>query len=51
MFFSPGDNKRIPGWMQLHYRMAFDGEGYPQMYASKSTAHQAQEKGFAYPKS
>ena len=23
---------RIPGWMQMHYRMAFDGEGYPQMY-------------------
>ena len=32
VYFSPGDNRRIPGWMQMHYRMAFDGEGYPQMY-------------------
>ena len=24
--FVPGDHKRIPGWMQLHYRLAFDEE-------------------------
>ena len=32
VFFQRGDNKRIPGWMQCHYRLAFDGDGYPQMY-------------------
>ena len=32
VFFSPGDNKRIPGWMQIHYRLAFDENGYPMMY-------------------
>ena len=30
--FSKGDNKRIAGWMQMHYRMAFDDNGYPMMY-------------------
>ena len=32
VWFSPGDNARIPGWMQCHYRLQFDGEGYPRMY-------------------
>jgi len=32
VFFSPGDHKRIPGWMQMHYRFAFDENGYPMMY-------------------
>lgn len=32
VFFRPGDNQRIPGWMQMHYRMAFDDEGIPRMY-------------------
>ena len=32
LFFEKGDNRRIPGWMQLHYRMSFDGEGYPMLY-------------------
>ena len=32
VFFTRGDNRRIPGWMQLHYRMSFDGEGYPMLY-------------------
>ena len=32
VYFTKGDNRRIPGWMQMHYRMAFDKEGYPQMY-------------------
>ncbi len=30
--FQPGDNKRLPGWMQCHYRLAFDEEGYPMVY-------------------
>ncbi|MDO4810746.1 MAG: phage terminase large subunit [Eubacteriales bacterium] len=32
IYFTKGDNRRIPGWMQLHYRMTFDEEGYPMMY-------------------
>lgn len=32
IYFSPGDNKRIPGWMQVHYRLQFDRNGYARMY-------------------
>ena len=32
VYFTPGDHKRIPGWMQMHYRFAFDENGYPMMY-------------------
>ena len=32
VFFQPGDNARIPGWMQVHYRMAFDEEGRAMLY-------------------
>lgn len=32
VYFQPGDNKRLPGWMQVHYRLAFDEAGYPMMY-------------------
>lgn len=32
LYFSPGDNKRIPGWMQVHYRLQFDENGYSRMY-------------------
>lgn len=32
VYFSRGDNQRIPGWMQIHYRLAFDDNGYPMMY-------------------
>lgn len=32
IYFAPGDHQRIPGWMQMHYRMAFDENGYPMMY-------------------
>ncbi len=32
VYFVPGDNKRIAGWMQLHYRFSFDDEGYPMLY-------------------
>lgn len=30
--FTPGDNERIPGWMQVHYRLQFDDQGYARMY-------------------
>ena len=32
IFFVKGDNRRVAGWMQMHYRMSFDGEGYPMLY-------------------
>jgi hypothetical protein len=32
IYFSPGDHERIPGWMQVHYRLQFDENGYPRMY-------------------
>ena len=32
VYFAPGDNQRIPGWMQCHYRLMFDENGYPMMY-------------------
>ncbi|MGI5976169.1 MAG: phage terminase large subunit [Candidatus Limivicinus sp.] len=36
IYFAKGDHARIPGWMQLHYRLAFDENGYPQMYIFKN---------------
>lgn len=30
--FQPGDNKRLPGWDQMHYRLSFDENGFPMMY-------------------
>ena len=32
VYFTPGDNNRIPGWMQMHYRFQFDESGYPRLY-------------------
>lgn len=32
VYFSPGDHERIPGWMQCHYRLQFDENGYARMY-------------------
>lgn len=32
VYFTPGDNQRIPGWMQIHYRFQMDSEGYSRMY-------------------
>lgn len=32
IYFEKGDNKRIPGKMQVHHRLAFDENGYPMMY-------------------
>ncbi len=32
VYFTPGDNRRIAGWMQCHYRLQFDAQGYPRMY-------------------
>lgn len=35
IYFTPGDNARIPGWLQVHYRLSFDSDGYPMMYVFK----------------
>ena len=32
VYFEPGDHKRLPGWMQVHYRLAFDAAGLPMLY-------------------
>lgn len=32
VYFQKGDNNRIPGWMQCHYRLQFDENGYSRMY-------------------
>ena len=32
VYFTKGDNKRLPGWMQVHYRLSFDENGIPMMY-------------------
>lgn len=32
IYFDPGENARIPGWMQFRYRLQFDADGYPRMY-------------------
>ena len=32
IYFSPGCNERVGGWMQVHYRFQFDQNGYPRMY-------------------
>lgn len=32
LWFDPGDNERIPGWMQVRERMKFDEEGYSKLY-------------------
>ena len=38
IFFLPGDHKRIPGWMQCHYRLRFDAEGLPMLYVYDNCA-------------
>ena len=36
VYFSKGDHQRLPGWMQVHYRLAFDENGFPMMYVFKN---------------
>lgn len=36
VYFQPGDHQRIPGWMQMHYRLSFDDNGFPMMYVFKN---------------
>lgn len=39
VYFEPGDNKRLPGWMQIHYRLRFDERGVPMMYVFSTCRH------------
>lgn len=39
VYWSPGDNTRLAGKMQFHYRLAFDGEGYPMFYCFDTCRH------------
>lgn len=36
VYFNPGDNTRLAGKMQCHYRLAFDSMGIPMFYVFKS---------------
>ena len=36
IYFDKGDHERIAGWMQCHYRLQFDENGYPMMYVFKN---------------
>ena len=39
VYWEPGDNARIAGKMQYHYRLAFDEIGMPMLYVFKSNKH------------
>lgn len=36
IYFTKGDHKRLAGWMQCHYRLQFDSDGFPRMYVLDS---------------
>ena len=38
VYFEKGDHQRNPGWMQMHYRLHFDENGYPMMYIFSNCA-------------
>lgn len=39
VFFEKGDHNRIAGKMQVHHRMAFDGDGLPMLYVFTTCRH------------
>lgn len=39
VYFTKADNERIPGWMQVHYRLQFDEEGYPRIQFFSNCRH------------
>ena len=39
VYFSPGDHKRIPGWLQCHYRLSFSEDGDPMFQVFKTCKH------------
>ena len=38
VYFTPGENARVAGLMQVHYRLQFDENGYPRMYIFSNCA-------------
>lgn len=36
IYFSKGENKRLPGWMQVHYRLSFNDDGVPMLYVFRN---------------
>ena len=39
VYFDKADNKRLPGKMQCHYRLAFDEKGVPMFYVFNTCEH------------
>ena len=39
VIWTPGDHKRIPGKMQIHYHLAFDNDGFPMLQVFKTCKH------------
>ena len=39
VYFEKSDKTRIAGWMQMHYRLAFDETGRPMMYFFNTCRH------------
>lgn len=39
IYFDKGQNDRIAGWMQMHYRFAFDEVGKPMLYVFSNCKH------------
>ena len=39
VYFEKGDHSRIDGKMQVHHRLAFDGEGVPMLYVFDTCKH------------
>ena len=39
VYFEKGDNTRIAGKMQVHYRLAFSDDGYPKLYVFNTCRH------------
>ena len=39
VYFSKADHTRIPGWMQVRYRLAFDEESRPMVYFFSTCKH------------
>lgn len=39
VYFEKGDHSRLPGKMQVHHRLAFDGDGVPMLYVFSTCKH------------
>lgn len=39
VYFNKADNRRIAGWLQCHYYLYFDEQGFPMFYVFKNCKH------------